>query len=121
PYTVGSPSTATGTITNDDCSTSFIVNNNGDAGDANLGDGICETATGNGVCTLRAAIHEANAALNSCGAININFNVGSSNIALTGGELPSNHSLNINVPSGNSVMVSGHIDRRLLTGNSGNT
>jgi hypothetical protein len=29
--------------------------------DANPGDGVCETAPGNGICTLRAAIHEANA------------------------------------------------------------
>jgi len=33
----------------------------GDGADAVPGDGICETAVGNGVCTLRAAIQEANA------------------------------------------------------------
>ena len=33
----------------------------GDGADANPGDGLCETAVGNGVCTLRAAIQEANA------------------------------------------------------------
>ncbi|HTO74935.1 MAG TPA: CSLREA domain-containing protein, partial [Thermoanaerobaculia bacterium] len=38
----------------------FTVNSTGDAHDANPGDGICETAPGNGVCTLRAAIDEAN-------------------------------------------------------------
>ena len=38
----------------------FSVNNVGDAGDANPGDGVCETAPGNGVCTLRAAIEESN-------------------------------------------------------------
>lgn len=37
------------------------VNNNGDATDAAPGDGICETSAGNGVCTLRAAVVEANA------------------------------------------------------------
>src|SRR5437899_7628287 len=38
------------------------VNNNlTDAPDANPGNGVCETAGGNGVCTLRAAIMEANA------------------------------------------------------------
>jgi CSLREA domain-containing protein len=37
----------------------FTVNDNGDAPDANVGNGICATA-GN-VCTLRAAIQEANA------------------------------------------------------------
>jgi CSLREA domain-containing protein len=40
---------------------SYVVNDPGDAPDATPGDGICETATGNGVCTLRAAIQEANA------------------------------------------------------------
>jgi titin len=37
------------------------VNDDGDEGDANPGDGVCETAVDNGVCTLRAAIEEANA------------------------------------------------------------
>ena len=37
----------------------FTVNNTGDVGDAAAGDGICNT--GAGVCTLRAAIQEANA------------------------------------------------------------
>ena len=37
----------------------FVVNSTGDALDANLGDGTC--ATGAGVCTLRAAIQQANA------------------------------------------------------------
>lgn len=32
-----------------------------DAVDANPGDGVCETGTGNNVCTLRAAVMEANA------------------------------------------------------------
>lgn len=36
----------------------FNVNDSGDAGDANPGDGICATATGK--CTLRAAIDETN-------------------------------------------------------------
>ena len=36
----------------------FVVNSTGDADDANKGDGICATAAG--VCTLRAAINEAN-------------------------------------------------------------
>src|SRR5438874_4925567 len=39
----------------------FVVNSTGDADDAFPGDGNCETAVGNGVCTLRAAIEEANA------------------------------------------------------------
>lgn len=37
------------------------VDNIGDGSDASPGDGVCETAAGNGICTLRAAIEEANA------------------------------------------------------------
>ncbi len=43
----------------------FIVNSNSDATDWNPGDGKCETAMNNNVCTLRAAITEANAASGS--------------------------------------------------------
>src|SRR5438132_4947896 len=39
----------------------FTVNSPADVPDAHPGDGMCETAPGNGVCTLRAAIQEANA------------------------------------------------------------
>jgi CSLREA domain-containing protein len=50
----------------------FTVNSTGDGGDATPGDGVCETATGNGVCTLRAAIQEANAL---AGTDTIAFNI----------------------------------------------
>jgi len=40
--------------------TTFTVNASNDVVDFLPGDGICETATGNGMCTLRAAIMEAN-------------------------------------------------------------
>ena len=39
----------------------IAVNSTIDAPDADPGDGACETAAGNGVCTLRAAVMEANA------------------------------------------------------------
>ncbi|MCB8942193.1 MAG: hypothetical protein H6658_00310 [Ardenticatenaceae bacterium] len=39
----------------------FNVNSTIDAVDTNPGDGICETAPSNGVCTLRAAVMESNA------------------------------------------------------------
>ena len=45
----------------DSYSADFTVNNQMDGDDANPGDGICETTAGSGVCTLRAAISEANA------------------------------------------------------------
>jgi CSLREA domain-containing protein len=38
----------------------FTVNTTTDAPDAQPGNGICETAIGNGICTLRASIMEAN-------------------------------------------------------------
>ena len=39
----------------------FTVNSPSDGSDANPGDGVCETAPGNGICVLRAAIQETNA------------------------------------------------------------
>ncbi len=42
-------------------SVTFTVNSTVDATDVNPGDGVCETAVGNGVCTLRAAVQETNA------------------------------------------------------------
>ncbi len=39
----------------------FTVNNTADAVDFSPGDGVCETGSGNGICTLRAAVQEANA------------------------------------------------------------
>ncbi len=48
-----------------------VVNSTGDAGDAAAGDGVCETSTA-GVCTLRAAIQEANA---FAGTDTITFNI----------------------------------------------
>jgi CSLREA domain-containing protein len=40
--------------------TIFVVNTVGDDSDATPGNGVCETSDGNGFCTLRAAIQEAN-------------------------------------------------------------
>lgn len=39
----------------------IVVNSNGDGTDIAPGDAVCETAVGNGICTLRAAVAEANA------------------------------------------------------------
>lgn len=41
--------------------TLFTVNSTADVTDANPGDGVCETAVGNSICTLRAAVRETNA------------------------------------------------------------
>ncbi len=46
-----------------DAGLTLTVNANTDAVDALPGDGVCETATGNAICTLRAAVLEANAHL----------------------------------------------------------
>src|SRR3569832_91262 len=39
----------------------FTVTTPGDGVEDNLGDNVCENASGNGVCTLRAAVQQANA------------------------------------------------------------
>jgi hypothetical protein len=84
------------------CPSSFTVNDNGDADDATLGDGVC--ATGGAVCTLRAAIEETNG-LSSCGTIDINFSGIASPISL-GTELPAiNHNVNLNGPGANLLTV----------------
>ncbi len=49
----------------------FVVTSTGDAGDNNLGDGICNDGSGN--CTLRAAIQQSNA---TAGANTIAFEIG---------------------------------------------
>ena len=53
----------------------FVVNSNGDQPDVNPGNGICEITAGGGVCTLRAAIQEANAHANGGPPDQISFNI----------------------------------------------
>src|SRR2546428_12692659 len=55
-----------------------MVNSNGDGGDTNPGDGVCN-ATG-AVCTLRAAIQESNASL---GPDTIQFSIGTGTPTIT--------------------------------------
>jgi uncharacterized repeat protein (TIGR01451 family) len=100
------------------CPSSFTVNDNGDASDATPGDNLCATA--GAVCTLRAAIEEANA-LTSCGTIDINFSISSTTITLTAGQLNVDHNVNINGPVPNSVVVSGNNTSRVFQVNSGRT
>ncbi|MCH7662687.1 MAG: right-handed parallel beta-helix repeat-containing protein [Chloroflexi bacterium] len=77
-FAVGPAQVARATVT-------FTVNNNGDSVDFLL-DGICETATDNGICTLRAAIQEANSEI---GIDIIEFDlVGSPYIIAPGTALP---------------------------------
>ncbi len=61
----------------------FIVNSKtSDAPEFAVGDGVCETASGNGICTLRAAIMEANF---GPGADTIYFNIGTGLQVITPG------------------------------------
>jgi CSLREA domain-containing protein len=62
---------------------SFTVNSTADADDAFPGDGDCETGPGNGICTLRAAIREANA---FAGADTITLPAGTYTLTLVGSD-----------------------------------
>jgi uncharacterized repeat protein (TIGR01451 family)/CSLREA domain-containing protein len=100
-YNVTIPDIATGTIQDNDCPASLLVNSNGDSSDTNAGDGHCDTDSGTSgdQCTLRAAIQEVNA-LNACANfIEINFNIpgGGVHTITPGSPLPSiQHSVTIN-------------------------
>src|SRR5690606_20866583 len=48
-------------VVNQTRAVTYTVTDTADLPDAAPGDGVCETEAGNGVCTLRAAIQEANA------------------------------------------------------------
>ncbi len=75
----------------------IVVNSTGDAGDDNLGDGLCETAI-LGECTLRAAIEEAN---NTPGTDTIEFNIPTSDPGYTAS--PLSYTIQIGVASGTTL------------------
>lgn len=87
---------------------SFVVDNLGDAADANVGDGICATA--GGVCTLRAALQEANA--NGATADTITFSVAGT-ITLTT-SLPDRLSGNTTVGGANQTVTIDGSDSSLV-------
>jgi uncharacterized repeat protein (TIGR01451 family)/CSLREA domain-containing protein len=92
-YTVVDPSSATGTITDDNCPPGFLVTHADDTPDLMHGDGICADESQH--CTLRAAVEEANALVN-CGTIPITFDFSTkTTIALSLGELSVQHNVNI--------------------------
>lgn len=93
-----------GTITNDD---PIVVNDTGDATDANSGNGICETAVV-GICTFRAAIAEANA-LTGSDIITFSalFNSPQTIILTSGSEIEINSALTINGPGANLLTIDG--------------
>ena len=91
----------------------FVVNSTGDGDDAFPGDGQCETVVGNGVCTLRAAIEEANA---HAGGDGISFSIPTSDPGYSNGmwtinlsrALPDiSDSVNINGPGANMLTLNG--------------
>jgi CSLREA domain-containing protein len=92
--------------------TPIIVNTTNDTDDATI-DGSC--ADSSGFCSLRAAIQEANAAANSCGAITIDATGISGVITLNteAGALPAlDHDVTINGPGADTLTVrrSGDVD-----------
>ncbi|HEX3143816.1 MAG TPA: choice-of-anchor Q domain-containing protein [Pyrinomonadaceae bacterium] len=109
----GTQDSNTVTVTiNVQCQTTFTVTSTTDVDnpgnsnhDAVPGDGFCDN--GNGVCTLRAAIEEANQTNAACGPVTINFKV-SGTITLTA-LLPSlQHDVIINGPGAGILRVSGN-------------
>jgi CSLREA domain-containing protein len=96
------------------CPSTLTVNNLGDTGDANPGDGVCLTS--GGVCTLRAAVEEANALVTPvlCSPLTINFSV-TGTITLLSGELSVAHpNLTIQGPGANVLAVSGNGTSRVF-------
>src|SRR5438309_11466601 len=89
----------------------FVVNSTGDGDEAFPGDGQCETAVGNGVCTLRAAIEEANA---HAGGDGISFSIPTTDPGYSNGiwtifpnVLPSiSDSVNITGPGADKLIIS---------------
>jgi hypothetical protein len=90
--------------------TTFAVNSNGDAGDANPGDAVC--ATGASVCTLRAAIEESNAL---GGGAHVNFAPTVTGQILLGSELPpiTGH-ITIEGPGASQLAIDGANTYRVL-------
>ncbi len=89
----------------------FAVNSAADVPDAIPGNGICETATGNAVCTLRAAIMEANAL---AGADTISLQANKTYLLTRSGAGESNGELKIT----DSVSISGAgPDSTIIDGN----
>lgn len=90
----------------------LIVNTTTDGADSAPGDNICETATGNGVCTLRAAIMEANA---RAGAQTISLSSGTYALTIGGtgedasatGDLDITEALTIVGASVNATFING--------------
>src|SRR5438067_4323162 len=96
----------------------FVVNSTGDQNDAFPGDGQCETAVGNGVCTLRAVIEEANA---HAGGDGISFSIPTTDPGYSNGiwtiftnALPAiSDSVNITGPGADKLIISNPTTQQL--------
>lgn len=119
----------------------FTVNNLGDASDKVAGNAVCETNNGNGVCTLRAAVEEANALAGSdtiifsiTGTINTNsvitittpgnvIDAGSNHNVAVNGKNRTDHCFYINNAANNVIkgLVMQDCDYAVYIGNSGAT
>src|SRR5437868_488992 len=96
----------------------FVVNSTGDGNDAFPGDGNCETQVGNGVCTLRAAIEEANA---HAGGDGISFSIPTTDPGYSNGiwtifpnVLPRiSDSVNITGPGADKLIISNLLGQQL--------
>jgi len=95
----------------------YVVNDTSDVVDINPGDGVCETGAGNGICTLRAAIMEANAV---AGSDDITLPAGTYTLTRNGinedtsstGDLDITRRLTINGAGANTTVIDGNqIDR----------
>ena len=88
------------------------VNSTLDANDINPGDGICETAAGNSVCTLRAAIDEANSNPNPD---TITLPAGTFTIAKPGENENNNRTGDFDIKSSVSIIGAGR-DQTIIDG-----
>lgn len=86
----------------------FFVNNSGDASDAVPGDGNCATA--GGVCTLRAAVEEANAL---AGSDTVNLPAGTYSLSLALGSVTITGPLTLQGSAGLTVIDGGGTNRIL--------
>jgi CSLREA domain-containing protein len=95
----------------------FTVNSNGDQADPDVGTGGCDV--GGGVCTLRAAIQEAN--FNSPQPDTINFSGVTGQITLTSALPVITDSVTINGPGADQLAIDGADTFRVLEAQNGTT
>ena len=90
----------------------FTVNSTSDFIDKTVGDGVCETNTGNGVCTLRAAVQEASV---NPDADTIILPAGTFLLTIAGsGDSPANEDLDL---SGSVTLLGAGAENTIIDGN----